>query len=46
MLIHAGETPAIAIQRVSAARGCAVPETAEQQRWIQRFAEDLANSTR
>ena len=38
LLVQLGMQPAIAIQRVSEARGCAVPETAEQKRWLMEFA--------
>ena len=42
LLIEAGLGPEEAIQRVSKARGVAVPETAEQGMWIESFAESLA----
>jgi protein-tyrosine phosphatase len=38
VLIRAGLTPPDAVRRVSAARGRPVPETREQQEWIERFA--------
>lgn len=43
LFVLAGVDPAIAIQRVSSARGCSVPETPEQRRWIADFAKKLAN---
>lgn len=39
LLISAGVEPENAIQRVSSARGCPVPETPEQNRWLLEFAE-------
>ncbi len=42
LLILAGVEPAAAIERVGTARGCSVPETAEQRRWIADFARSLA----
>jgi protein-tyrosine phosphatase len=33
-LIHLGWTPSTALAAVEAARGCAVPDTLEQERWI------------
>jgi hypothetical protein len=41
LLIHFGLDPATAIQRVSEARGCPVPETAEQKSWIEQFSQGL-----
>ena len=38
LLIKSGMSPGAAIQAVSAARGMAVPETAEQRDWLERFA--------
>ena len=34
VLVAAGHNPDTAFQRISAARGCAVPETLEQQAWV------------
>jgi len=34
VLVAAGEEPETAFQHISAARGCAVPETVEQQEWV------------
>ena len=42
LLVLSGIEPAAAIDRVGAARGCSVPETAEQRRWIVDFAKSLA----
>jgi protein-tyrosine phosphatase len=41
LLILSGLEPADAIERVGTARGCAVPETPEQRRWIVDFAKSL-----
>lgn len=38
LLIHTGLEVDVALSRVQAARGCAVPETAEQREWVERFA--------
>ena len=40
VLILAGLNPQTASQRVSAARGCRVPETVEQERWIAEFVKE------
>jgi protein-tyrosine phosphatase len=37
LLILCGVTPEDAISRISQARGCVVPETAEQQEWLVGF---------
>ena len=42
VLILAGTTPEVAFKRLSAARGCSVPETAEQRQWVIQFARELA----
>jgi len=39
LLVLSGIAPESAIQQVSAARGCPVPETTEQRRWIADFAK-------
>jgi protein-tyrosine phosphatase len=39
VLILSGLEPAAAVERVGAARGCSVPETSEQRRWIAEFAK-------
>ena len=41
LLTVSGMEPAAAVERVSAARGCVVPETPEQRRWITDFAKSL-----
>jgi protein-tyrosine phosphatase len=41
VLILSGLEPAAAIERVGTARGCSVPETLEQRRWITNFAKSL-----
>ncbi|HEV8062067.1 MAG TPA: hypothetical protein VGP68_19470 [Gemmataceae bacterium] len=41
LLIWSGLGPASAIERVGVARGCNVPETPEQGRWITEFARSL-----
>jgi protein-tyrosine phosphatase len=41
VLVATGLESGAAIERVSAARGCLVPETAEQKRWIAEFAKEL-----
>lgn len=41
LLVHSGMDVESATQRVSLARGCSVPETAEQRRWIADFAGSL-----
>jgi protein-tyrosine phosphatase len=44
LLVLAGFEPETAFQRVSAARGCQVPETAEQRHWVAEFARELGAS--
>ncbi|SRR5712692_608431 len=41
LFIFSGIDPEAAFQHVSAARGCAVPETAEQREWVRAFAQGL-----
>ena len=41
LLALSGMEPAAAMERVSAARSCSVPETPEQRRWITDFARRL-----
>jgi protein-tyrosine phosphatase len=36
-LIHLGWKPALALAAIQRARGCAVPDTEEQQRWILHY---------
>ena len=38
LLVSKGESPQAAVERLSAARGASVPETAGQRRWIDRYA--------
>jgi protein-tyrosine phosphatase len=38
VLASLGERPDVALQRVARARGCPVPDTAEQRDWVLRFA--------
>lgn len=38
LLMKSGMSPGAAMEAVSAARGVAVPETAEQRDWLERFA--------
>ena len=45
LLTLSGMEPAPAIERVGAARGCVVPETPEQRRWITDFAKSLVTGT-
>jgi len=42
LLLTKGVAPETAVRRLSAARGAAVPETAEQRSWIDHYAESLA----
>jgi len=42
VLVAAGEEPETAFQHISAARGCAVPETVEQQEWVKACVPALA----
>lgn len=44
LLIAAGLDPAVAVNRVSAARGVPVPETEEQRKWIDHYAAVLSHS--
>jgi len=41
LLVASGEEPKAAFQHISAARGCAVPETAEQREWVSTLAAEL-----
>jgi len=38
LLVLSSVNPEMALQRVSAARGCPVPETTEQRQWVIEFA--------
>jgi protein-tyrosine phosphatase len=42
LLLTKGIDPETAVSRLSAARGTSVPETLEQRRWIDRYAESFA----
>ncbi len=42
LLVLSGMNPDSAFQRISAARGCPVPETMEQRQWVVAFARELA----
>jgi hypothetical protein len=42
LLIFSGVGQGAALTRVGAARGCAVPETPDQRRWIADFGKSLA----
>jgi protein-tyrosine phosphatase len=44
LLVLSGTDPTVAIQKVSTARGCPVPETPEQRRWIAEFAKSLSQN--
>jgi len=41
LLVSKGVSPSAAIEMLSAARGTAVPETDEQFRWIEHYAENF-----
>jgi polymorphic toxin system DSP-PTPase phosphatase-like protein len=43
LLVAAGEEPRVAFEKIGKARGCKVPETAEQERWVAGFALELAH---
>lgn len=44
LLVSKGLSPERTVQRLSAARGSAVPETEEQRRWIDHYAAILAGT--
>ncbi len=44
LLIVKGATAEEAIRRVSIARGLAVPETAEQERWLAQFSKAISST--
>ncbi|MGH7965582.1 MAG: dual specificity protein phosphatase family protein [Candidatus Binatia bacterium] len=44
LLVMSGVDPETAFQRVSAARGCSVPETTEQKTWVREFARESSMS--
>lgn len=39
VLVSLGEEPDTAFERIARARGCPVPDTAEQREWVLRFAD-------
>lgn len=39
LLVSSGLEPDVAMRRVASARGCPVPETPEQRKWFEAFAE-------
>jgi protein-tyrosine phosphatase len=43
VLVYSGFDLEAAVQRISSARCCDVPETSEQRRWIAQFASELAS---
>ena len=45
LLIFLGIEPEVAFQHISAARGCVIPETAEQRKWVIAFARELQNTS-
>jgi predicted protein tyrosine phosphatase len=45
LLTFLGIEPEVAFQRVSTARGCIVPETAEQRDWVIAFARELQDTS-
>lgn len=44
LLISKGVSAGAAVDNISAARGLSIPETEEQQRWIERYAAALAGA--
>ena len=42
LLVASGAEPNAAFDLISAARGCAVPETLDQERWVRAWAAELA----
>ncbi len=38
LLVRQGFSPESAFQKIQEARGCAVPDTAEQRKWVESFA--------
>jgi len=44
LLVAKGLTPEAAVKALSTARGIAIPETAEQRRWIDHYAAVLASA--
>ncbi len=46
LLIQAGVAPQEAWRRIEAARGCPVPDTAEQKAWVEQFTRDVMKPSR
>jgi protein-tyrosine phosphatase len=46
LLIQAGVAPQEAWKRVESARGCTVPDTAEQKAWVEQFTRSVLAETR
>jgi protein-tyrosine phosphatase len=44
LLVMRGLDPRTAVQKLSDARGVAIPDTAEQRRWIDRYASTLTGT--
>lgn len=42
LLVAAGQETRIAFEKIGETRGCKVPETAEQERWVADYASELA----
>jgi protein-tyrosine phosphatase len=42
-LVRLGWTPGAAFRAISEARGCKVPDTPEQEQWVQRFARKFGD---
>ena len=42
LLVLGGCDPELAFERLSEVRGCSVPETIEQRKWVEQFARDVA----
>ncbi len=45
LLIVLGMEPEVAFQQISAARGCPIPETDEQRKWVIAFARELQDTS-
>lgn len=44
LLVSAGSQPDAAFERLQEARGCPVPETAEQREWVMQFSREIAHA--
>jgi protein-tyrosine phosphatase len=42
LLVMAGIDVEEALERIATARGCPVPDTVEQRKWVERFAREIA----